>query len=159
MKKILLGLTLITSSISIAQSISPDVTATAGAHFAIPSIQISWTLGEPVTQTLSSGSTVLTQGFQQSNISVVGIFDYEFSYEVKVFPNPTIDVVRVELSEDVTSGSLSIIDPTGKTIFVRDITESDFTLDFAMYSQGTYLLNLMNETGSLLHTIRLQKIN
>lgn len=159
MKKILLGLALISSSISFAQSITPEVTATAGAHFAIPSIQISWTLGEPVTETVTGGSTTLTQGFQQSNISVVGISDYDFSYEVAVFPNPTIDVVRVELSEDVTEGSLSIIDPTGKTILSRDITESDFILDFAPYAQGTYLLNLMNEAGTLLHTIRLQKIN
>jgi hypothetical protein len=159
MKKILLGLVLFTSSISTAQSVSPEVIATAGAHFAIPSIQISWTLGEPITQTLSNSSAQLTQGFQQSNISVVGISDYDFSYSVEAFPNPTIDVVRIELSDNVSEGSLSIIDPTGKTILVKDITESEFLLDFAPYSQGTYFLNLMNENGMLLHTVRLQKIN
>lgn len=159
MKKILLGLTLLTSSISIAQSVSPEVLATAGAHFAIPSIQISWTLGEPITETLTNSSGTLTQGFQQSNIAVVGISDYDFSYSVQAFPNPTIDVVRIELSENVSEGSLSIVDPTGKTIFVKDITESEFMLDFAPYTQGTYFLNLMDENGMLLHTVRLQKIN
>ena len=159
MKKTLIGLVLITSSISLAQSVTPDVTATAGAHFAIPSIQISWTLGETITQTLSNSSAQLTQGFQQSNISVVGISDYDFSYSVEAFPNPTIDVVRIKLSDNVTDGRLSIIDPTGKIIHEKEITESDFILDFAPYSQGTYFLNLMNQDGVLLHTIRLQKIN
>ena len=159
MKKTLLGLALITSSISIAQSVSPDVTATAGAHFAIPSIQISWTLGETVTQTFTNSSAQLNQGFQQSNISVVGISDYDFSYSVEAFPNPTIDVVQIKLSDNVTEGRLSIIDPTGKTIHEKDITESEFLLDFAPYSQGTYFLNLMNKSGELLHTIRLQKLN
>ncbi|MCJ8291980.1 MAG: T9SS type A sorting domain-containing protein [Crocinitomicaceae bacterium] len=159
MKKTLLGLALFTSSISIAQSVTPDVIATAGAHFAIPSIQISWTLGEPVTQTLSNGSGQLTQGFQQSNISVVGISDYDFSYSVTAFPNPTIDVVRIKLSDNVSDGLINIVDPTGKIIFEKEITETEFLLDFAPYSQGTYFLNFTNEDGVLLHTIRLQKIN
>lgn len=159
MKKTLLGLALISSSLSIAQSVSPEVTATAGAHFAIPSIQMSWTLGEAITETLSNGSAQLTQGFQQSNIEIVGISDYDFSYSVEAFPNPTIDVVRVSLSDNVAEGSLSIIDPTGKVIHQKAITESEFMLDFAPYSQGTYFLNLMNPDGVLLHTIRLQKIN
>lgn len=159
MKKILLGLSLIMSSISFAQTVSPDVTATAGAHFAIPSIQISWTLGEPITQTFSNASVQLTQGFQQSNISVVGISDYDFTYSVEAFPNPTIDVVRIKLSENIAKGRLNIIDPTGKVIHEKEIAESDFMLDFAPYSQGTYFLNLTNENGILLHTIRLQKLN
>lgn len=159
MKKILLGLTLLISSISVAQTVSPNVTATAGAHFAIPSIQMSWTLGEPITQTYSGASVQLTQGFQQSNISVVGISDYDFTYSVEAFPNPTIDVVNIRLSDNITEGRLHIIDPSGKIIHEKEITESEFLLDFAPYSQGTYFLNLTNENGVLLHTIRLQKLN
>jgi hypothetical protein len=159
MKKILLGLVLIASSTLNAQSVSPEVTATAGAHFAIPSIQMSWTLGEPITSTLTSPSSQLTQGFQQPGVAIVGISDYDFSYSVEAFPNPTIDVVRIQLSENVSNGKLNIVDPTGKIIFFQDITESEFLLDFATYAKGTYLLNLMNESGTLLHTVRLQKIN
>jgi len=159
MKKILLGIGLVASSFSNAQSVTPEVTATAGAHFAIPSIQLSWTLGEPITQTLSNSSAQFNQGFQQSNITLVGISDFDFEYSVEVFPNPTIDVVKVKLSESDFSGRMNIIDPTGKTIFEKDITDSEFLLDFAPYSQGIYLLNLTDENGTLLHTVRLQKIN
>jgi hypothetical protein len=159
MKKTLLGITLISSTFSFAQSITPDVTASAGAHFAITSVQMSWTLGETITETLSDGSTQLTQGFQQSNIQLVGISDFDFTYSVTAFPNPTIDVVRIQLSENSVDGRLNIIGPAGKIVLEREITESDFLLDFASYSQGTYFLNLMNQNGTVLHTIKLQKLN
>lgn len=159
MKKILVGITLLMSSISFAQSITPEVTAAAGAHFAIPSIQMSWTLGETVTESITDGTTHFTQGFQQSNISLVGISDFDFTYTVNAFPNPTIDVVRIQLSENSAEGKLNIIGPTGKILLERAITESDFLLDFATYAQGTYFLNLMNQSGTILHTIKLQKLN
>ncbi|MFK7787021.1 MAG: T9SS type A sorting domain-containing protein [Crocinitomicaceae bacterium] len=159
MKKILLGLVLIASSTTNAQSVTPEVTASAGAHFAIPTLQISWTLGEPITSTLTNSSAQLTQGFQQSTISLVGISDYDLSYSVEAFPNPSADVVRIRLSENVSEGSLNLIDPTGKIVLMQDITESEFQLDFSPYAQGIYLLNLMDENGTLLHAVRLQKIN
>lgn len=158
MRKILLGLVLVSSTATFAQSVTPEVTATAGAHFAIPNYQMSWTLGEPITQTLSNSSAQFTQGFQQSNISVVGIDDYDFSYEVEVFPNPTVDVVHVKLSELVQEGRISIVDPTGKRIYENEMDSDDFILDFAPYAQGTYFLNFSSSNGELLHTVRLQKI-
>lgn len=159
MKKLVLGLTLFTSSISIAQSLTPEVTATAGAHFAIPALQLSWTLGEPITQTFTNSSATFTQGFQQGNITIVGISDYDFTYSIDAFPNPTIDVVHIKISGEIADGNLTIIDPTGKVIHKKEISELDFLVDFAPYSQGTYFLNFNNENGILLHTIRLQKLN
>ncbi|NVK64960.1 MAG: T9SS type A sorting domain-containing protein [Flavobacteriales bacterium] len=158
MRKILLGLALISGTTTFAQSVTPEVTATAGAHFAIPGYQMSWTLGEPITQTLSNSSGQLTQGFQQSNISVIGINDYDFSYEIEVFPNPTIDIVQVKLSDGVKEGRISIIDPTGKRIYENEIVSDHFMLDFAPYAQGTYFLNFSSSNGELQHTIRLQKL-
>ena len=120
---------------------------------------MSWTLGEPITSTLTNSSAQLTQGFQQSTISLVGISDYDFSYSVEAFPNPTVNVVQIKLSDNVSEGSLNIIGPTGRIVYKQDIVEPEFLLDFAPYRQGIYLLNLMDKNGTLLHTVRLQKIN
>lgn len=158
MRKILLGLALIPSTLSLAQSVTPEVTATAGAHYAIPGFQMSWTLGEPITQTFANSSVQVTQGFQQSTISVVGISDFDYSYQIEVFPNPTIDVVQVKLSEFVQDGQISIVGPTGKLIYEKAIDSDAFQLDFAPYSQGMYFLNFKSSKGELLHTVRLQKI-
>ena len=48
-----------------AQTISRSVIPTNGGYYAGSSIQVSYTLGETFTKTLSQGNIILTQGFQQ----------------------------------------------------------------------------------------------
>jgi hypothetical protein len=42
-----------------------QVIASAGGYYEGDNISLSWTLGEPVTETFSGGGVILTQGFQQ----------------------------------------------------------------------------------------------
>lgn len=51
-----------------AQTLKPSVIATSGGYSSNTTVSLSWTMGETFTQTLQSGSTVLTQGFQQPNV-------------------------------------------------------------------------------------------
>ncbi len=159
MKKLLLGITLFLSTVTIAQSVSPEVIASAGAHFAIPTIQMSWTLGEPITQTFSNGSATLTQGFQQSNISLVSVENLDPLIEIRAYPNPISDFLTIELSDNALNSEMQLIDATGKVVLLGRVTAPKFILDFTAYSKGTYYLNFKNENGSILHTITLQKIN
>lgn len=56
------------------QSLSPFVIASSGDYFTGAGTTLSWTLGEPVTETLSGGGIILAQGFQQPfGISLTGI--------------------------------------------------------------------------------------
>ncbi|MBN2174518.1 MAG: hypothetical protein JW731_10310, partial [Bacteroidales bacterium] len=48
-----------------AQSVSPEVIASAGDYFENSTGSLSWTLGEVMNETFSNGSNILTQGFQQ----------------------------------------------------------------------------------------------
>lgn len=159
MKKILLGTTLMISGMSHSQSASPDVIASGGAHFAIPSMQMSWTLGEAVTQTLIVGSTTFTQGFQQSNISVIGVETLVEAVEINVFPNPISDFLTIEVSSTVLNSQLQLVDASGKNLLTETVTELNFKLDFTPFAKGTYYLNFKNEQGQILQTITLQKIN
>ena len=57
-----------------SQTLSPQVIASSGGYFEGTNASLSWTLGEPVTQTFASGNIILTQGFQQPiTVSVTGI--------------------------------------------------------------------------------------
>jgi len=47
------------------QANSQQVIASAGGYYEGENISLSWTLGEPVTETFSGGGLILTQGFQQ----------------------------------------------------------------------------------------------
>jgi hypothetical protein len=47
------------------QAKAQQVIASAGGYYEGDNISLSWTLGEPVTETFSGGGVILTQGFQQ----------------------------------------------------------------------------------------------
>jgi hypothetical protein len=47
------------------QTNAQQVIASAGGYSVGETVSLSWTLGEPVTETFSGGGIILTQGFQQ----------------------------------------------------------------------------------------------
>ncbi|MCD4697206.1 MAG: hypothetical protein K8S16_13295 [Bacteroidales bacterium] len=54
-----------------AQSISSEVISASGDYFVNTNASLSWTLGEPITETFANGNIVLTQGFQQSVTEII----------------------------------------------------------------------------------------
>jgi hypothetical protein len=57
------------------QSLSPFVVANAGSSGNNGNISLDWTVGEPCIATLSSGNTILTQGFHQPALTQTQIID------------------------------------------------------------------------------------
>ncbi len=67
-----------------------EVVSTAGSHGETTAGSLSWTVGEPVIETITDGTNTLTQGFQQSKLTVTAINDLKFpGIELSVYPNPT----------------------------------------------------------------------
>lgn len=56
-----------------AQSLERSVIASAGASQSASGVKLNSTVGEAITQTKTSGSVILNQGFQQGDILPVGI--------------------------------------------------------------------------------------
>ncbi len=75
MKKLITILTVMVISIALtAQSVSPEVVASAGDYYENGNVSLSWTLGEISTETYSNGGVILTQGFQQPvSVTIHGI--------------------------------------------------------------------------------------
>jgi hypothetical protein len=65
MKKSILFLIVIAFASLSIQLKAQQVIASAGGYYEGENISLSWTLGEPVTETFSAGGVILTQGFQQ----------------------------------------------------------------------------------------------
>lgn len=83
-----------------AQTVSliPQVVSSGGAYYEYPAFSISQTVGEMTAiTTLVGGSAMLTQGFQQSDVSpVLGISDKErFDAALELFPNPAIEKAQL----------------------------------------------------------------
>ncbi len=51
-----------------ASSYSQEVISTTGEHYENSNGSISWTIGEPVIETLGSNNNYLTQGFHQPTV-------------------------------------------------------------------------------------------
>lgn len=72
MKTLILTISIFTLStcLLVSQSIERDVVASSGDYFEGVDISLSWTLGEIATETYDNGSNILTQGFQQTGITL-----------------------------------------------------------------------------------------
>jgi len=78
MKNYLLAILVLTASVSVkAQQL--EVIATSGDFYENSSGSLSWTLGEVFIETLSETNFILTQGFQQSKLTLTAINDLQTS--------------------------------------------------------------------------------
>ena len=65
MRTTILSLTLLSSALLTAQSITPSVVGSAGGSGTAGATTLSWTVGEMSVSTLNNGSNILTQGYHQ----------------------------------------------------------------------------------------------
>ncbi len=149
-------------------SISREVISSGGDYFTSPIGSLSWTLGEPVVETVQNSSInlILTQGFQQpEEIIDTTIFIREIPKSnvfVNLYPNPTASFVRMDLKYDHTSRiRIELVDMLGRIHHADEINVdknlmSNYQLDVSSLSAGMYMFRLTSE-GKLLNTYKFQK--
>lgn len=123
-----------------------QVVASAGGLFQAGSLQLEWTIGEPVVSRLEGAATVLTQGFHQSSYSTVAVQplpDDISSFEV--FPNPfsSETTVRAAFTE-FRSGHLELYDIQGQKIWSQSFegVEISERISASTLVSGSYILIL-----------------
>ncbi|HBF88411.1 MAG TPA: hypothetical protein DDX39_07175 [Bacteroidales bacterium] len=106
-----------------AQSISPEVITTGGGYFENNYSSVSITIGEPISETISNGNVVITQGFQQVDYNITSIEDINtISLSMSIFPNPTTDLLTIKV-EDFVSQKIqyALFDISGKQLLNSEI--------------------------------------
>ena len=78
-----------------------EVIASAGGYNSAGGISISWTLGETIIPTFSSGDLILTHGFQQQLIVTTIEDNLEELVNVTVYPNPASEVLNLRFEVPV----------------------------------------------------------
>ncbi|MFO7864255.1 MAG: T9SS type A sorting domain-containing protein [Salinivirgaceae bacterium] len=118
-----------------------ELVTTSGETFSNTNYQMSFSLGETLTETFSSEEHTLTQGFQQGNLTVTSVADpVQTGLSVSVYPNPVQNHLTIET--DVQGAKYRIINIQGKVVKTGHITETALQIDFSYLSNGTYLLNV-----------------
>jgi len=130
-----------------AQNLSPTVISSSGGYGSADGTSLSWTTGELVSKTFSADTLMLTQGFQQGEITVTTTANelQGLSMDVKVYPNPVRNMLNVDFQEMVDqSARIKLINLNGKVIFTREITNSSniTRINLNGNTPGTYMLEV-----------------
>jgi hypothetical protein len=148
MKKRLFFLILLLGTVAIY---AQQVITTAGNFDTETSGSISWTLGEGIIDTYSGSNLILTQGFQQSKLTITSLNNLpDNSLEINVYPNPTSD----NLSIKITKGSFDdlkflLFDINGKLMAEQSFLNFETNISFLNLTAGTYLLKLFKNNLEL----------
>jgi hypothetical protein len=143
-KTLLLFFVSVVSSYATAQTLSPEVISTSGTSMSNGTTTLDWTLGEPATATLDNSSNMLSQGFHQPSIVVTAIADAATLNEVKVFPNPTIDVVQIQFITNQKNTLVELYSVDGKLLEKQSVNSQTAEMNMSAYPAGTYFLRINN---------------
>ncbi|MDX2284959.1 MAG: T9SS type A sorting domain-containing protein [Bacteroidia bacterium] len=139
-----------------------------GTSAEVNELYLTYTVGEPMVQTLVSlnGTLVLTQGFEQPDgAGGVGI-DPEPLIHLKysIFPNPTAGRLFVEMEADrLVDLELQLTDLSGRAVqepaALRGTGSLRKTLDLSTLPEGYYMLGIRRAGGREIKSFMIQKLN
>lgn len=148
MKKIILAGFCLIGFAARSQSLERSVTGTSGNYFYVGGTgSLSFTVGENAVTTLTAASNILTQGFQQTDTSLIDlVFENDVLVSVTIFPNPVSNVLTCVInSENGRSFLFTVYDESGKLVSVPvAATESKFVFDVSNLAQGNYVLTVVD---------------
>ena len=124
----------------LGQVTSPSLISSSGDSYSNSNLNMDFSIGEVVIET-HQNNEILTQGFHQGVLKIqTGVSELDFV--TKVYPNPTTNIVIVELEKDI-SGEILIYDINGK-LMISDKLDNERIkqFDFSKFSQGNYLLHI-----------------
>lgn len=160
MKTILLILLLaLVNGCLYSQSASPEVIGSAGTHSTTATAQVSWTVGEVATTTLSAGGSTATQGFHQTFLTVTSMNDPMADFQMQVYPNPASTILNVEF-EAPLAATLELFDMHGHLVAEgkNDNTQAR-VLDVTGISSGPYVLRVTGDMPEKVQQFRIQVIH
>lgn len=145
---------------SMAQSVTPEVIASAGEHFDNGTTQLSWTLGEVIIDTYDNGSNILTQGFHQTNLTVTAVDEAVSDIRLNLYPNPTSEFLNIELGNNEKDINIQMYDMSGKLMHkdVINAYDTKYVLPMQSVATGKYLIQMQSEDGKMNTTHQVVKV-
>ena len=137
-----------------AQSLERQVVSSSGGTFNQDAYVLEFTLGEMMTTTFEQGNE-LCQGFQQVWAVITAIGDIQNEMEVKVFPNPVIDVLHIEVS---ARSELQIIDLQRRVLMRHHLEPGDETINLQGLLAGTYFIRCLDIANRKERTFKMIKV-
>ena len=146
-----------------SQSLSPEVIATAGDYFVGSNASLSWTIGEPIIETVSADGITLTQGFQQSYYMILAVQDNDTdTYDVRIYPVPARDFINIEITSSVYPANLNLelFDVMGMQVYETFIESTTFheKIQLSQYQTNMFFLKITNTANQQVKTFKILKV-
>ncbi|UCH15815.1 MAG: T9SS type A sorting domain-containing protein [Bacteroidales bacterium] len=156
MKRLLFLMVIVKISLS---AISQEIITSSGDSYSNDEIILSWTIGECVTETFTGSENTITQGFQQSNYSIVTLFKSQSTnVGLNVFPVPATNYLEIKITGENAPGiGLSLIDIYGNILIFQDIISDGMIINIESLSSGVYILKAVDKNGKFLKSFRIVK--
>lgn len=164
-KIILLCFLLVSSLMGISQTVlSPNVIAASGGVSRFSEIELEWTLGEAMAGTTGNSGRIYTIGFHQPLLisRPVAITEKEEAVEVKVFPNPVENMLKIQFLQTATENRKFLLtDLMGNTVLEKTISGKLFTAEIFVghLTSGMYQLRIMTASGKSTGAFKIIKLH
>ena len=133
-----------------------EVISAQGTSYSNSNGSIDFTIGEAVTATLTNTNNILTQGFHQTNLTVLAVDDFDINFQARVFPNPAQDVLQLDI-QNYSGLNYKLYDIQGRQLSYAVIGNKNTLINTTQYAKGIYLLVILNENKQKLKTYRIIK--
>lgn len=128
-------------SIFTIKGFTQQVISYGGGYIEDSLFNLSWTLGETITGTITDGTYTLTMGFQQANLNITGLEVLNENLFVEAYPNPTSDFLYIK-SPGIDNLKAELYSSEGKLLQIMDLNTDISSVDFTGFASGTYILNV-----------------
>lgn len=82
-----------------------------------------------------------------STFKTLGVKDFEFSNYFNVYPNPTYNVLNIEINKAIEIKSMSIYDILGRLVIAVPNAEITSSIDVSKLYTGNYILRVITNQG------------
>ena len=138
-------------------TIERQLVGTTGGSFVNGSIDMNFSVGEAVISTETSGSIILTQGFQQADENAVGLNEMNENFGINLYPNPFSSSVIIEFKDNSSkNGQLSfkVYDNQGKVVYNQNEELNNgygnkIQLDLSHLVTGHYIVFITDANGRI----------
>jgi hypothetical protein len=128
-----------------AQIIDNAVFSSSGSN----NNQLVHTIGEPLINTLSNSSNILTQGFNQTYLTLVSVENLSKDIRTTLYPNPSLNSFKLNIQGVLEPLYVYIYDMKGEKLRTILFENNDHIYVNNLES-GTYLILVETKKGKLL---------
>lgn len=144
---------LITASLMLC--ILPDLFAqesvvASGGDASASGGSVSFSIGQIVYQSENSSDGTVSQGVQQAyEVLSVNTQEWDLSYNISLYPNPSVDYLVIEVENADEELTYSIFSQNGEVIGTGKLSGSTTTIKTGTFAPAGYFLTISKKDKSL----------